>query len=456
MSFDLIIKNADVVLEYSTERYDIAVKDGKIEGILTPDNDEVDAISVIDAKGKHLLPGGIDTHSHFFEPGQSYREDFYHGTQAAAMGGYATVMDMPNTDPPVCDEETFAMKKQIFSRNAHVDYMIWGASLPGCFQNISRMQELGCPAFKAFISDAGPTFPKSDSLALLEGMTATEKAGSVFAVHAEDPDIVEGLRKRYENETWNLTMHEKARPWYAELSAINKAILFSGITGCPLHICHTSIPEGVELVNEARKNGADITIETCPHYLLCDIESVFKSGSYAVVCPPIRDHWRKEKMWEYVKDGSINYMGTDHAPYTKSDKAPDNLWDTPGGTPNIDVAIPMILEEGVKNRGISLSQMSAFISTNAAKRFGIYPKKGTIRLGSDADFMIVDMNRSWIYSRMKSYSKTKETEFPYEGRRIGCSVETTIVRGQVVYHDNKIHVKAGYGELVKPDCRQVR
>lgn len=449
MNFDLLIKNANVVFEDSVAVRHLAVKDGKFVGILEGEPSR-NAEYEIDAEGMYLLPGGIDTHSHFFDPGPTYREDFFHGTQAAAMGGYTTVMDMPNTNPPVDSETHFCQKNEHFAQNAHVDYVIWGASLPGKFQNIRRMRELGCPAFKAFLSDAGPTFPYSDSLALYEGMSAVRTAGGIFAVHAEDQDIVAKLRKRYQTEEWSLKAHDEARPWYSELSAISKAVFFSRLTGCPLHICHTSIPEGVELVNEQRRAGANVTIETCPHYLLCDYETIGVAGSFAAICPPIRNRERVEKMWAYVADGSIDYMGTDHAPYTWADKNPDNLWDAPGGSPNIDVAIPMILEEGIRKRGISLPRMAAFLSTNAAKRFGLYPQKGAIRIGSDADFILVDMDRKWIYSRENSLSKTKDTHFQYEGREIGCRIEATFVRGVAVYRGGNICVDAGYGNLVKP------
>ena len=160
MEFDLIIKNANVVFEDNVSMCHIGVKNGKIASVFSGE-DAYSGKNTIDAKGKYLLPGGIDTHSHFFEPGPTYREDFFHGTQAAAMGGYTTVMDIPNTDPPVDDEEHFKLKDEIFARNAHVDYMIWGAALTNKLHNIRRMKELGAPAFKTFTLDAGPTFPYS-------------------------------------------------------------------------------------------------------------------------------------------------------------------------------------------------------------------------------------------------------------------------------------------------------
>lgn len=446
MLFDLLIKNANVVFPNEVLKRDIAVNDGKIVGIF--EGVPVEGANVIDGTGRYLLPGAIDTHSHFFEPGPNYREDVFHGTRAAAAGGYTTVMDMPNTDPPVKDEETFRLKQEIFRRNAFIDYMLWGSSLPGGTENIRMLKKIGCSAFKAFVSDAGETFPRSDSLALYEGMCAVKEVGGIFCVHAEDPEIVGGLRKRYDIKPWNLRMHDAARPWIAELSAISKVLFFARVTGCPLHICHTSIPEGVDLIWEARKQGVDVTVETCPHYLLFDTESVESTGTYSLICPPIRSRERVEKMWKLLAEGKIDYMGTDHAPYTAADKNPVNLWDAPGGAPNIDIAVPAILDEGVNKRGLPITKISSFISGNAAKRFGLYPAKGVIRVGSDADLILVDMCADWTFSRINSYSKTRETGFAFEGRRLSVKVDTTILRGTVIYNQGEILGSGNTGKML--------
>ena len=446
MEYDLLIKNVNAVLEDEVKKADIAVYNEKIAGILEAGT-KAEARRVIDGAGRYLLPGGIDTHSHFFEPGPDYRENVYHGTQAAAMGGFTTVMDMPNTDPPVEDEANYEKKKNRFSETAHVDFFLWGAALPGKLDQIPRLKEAGISVFKAFTTYAGETYPCSGSCQIYEGMKMVHGINGIYAVHAENENIIAELRKRYETCPWSPELHDRARPWYGELAAINEVGFWSGITKCPLHICHMSIPEGAELVNKMRTFGADITIETCPHYLLCNYEDLADAGTFAMVNPPIRSRERMDRLWRFVADGSINYMGTDHAPYTWEDKHPQNLWDAPGGGPNIDIAIPMVLEEGIRNRGLNFLQMAKFFSTNAARRFGLYPKKGVIRTGADADFILVDMDRPWIHTRKNSFSKTRETGFPYEGRRIRCFVEATIVRGKIVYQEGEITTEAGYGRL---------
>lgn len=448
MKYDLLIENGTAVFEDRVCRCNVAVAAGQIKDFIEP-GVSVESRRRVDAEGLYVMPGAIDTHSHFFEPGPVYREDVYHGTMAAAAGGYTTVMDMPNTAPPVDTPEHFISKSKIFAENAVVDYMLWGASLPGKEEQIAALHRYGCPAFKAFVSNAGPDYPQSGSFALLKGMEAVKSVGGVFAAHAEDQNLVDGFTAALRKEPWSLKKHDAARPWIAELSAIHQLLFFARLTGCALHICHTSIPEGVELVNEARAKGVDVSIETCPHYLLFDNESIAHTGSYSLIAPPIRSRERVEKMWELVKNGSIDYIGTDHAPYTDEDKNPSDLWDAPGGSPNIDVAVPALLEEGIKRRGLTLSAMSALLSGNAARRFGLYPRKGVLRVGADADIMLINMDCNWVYSRKKSFSKTQATGFPYEGRKMSCRVERTFVRGREVFDGEKICCEPGSGKILR-------
>ena len=449
--YDLLIRDGYIVTPNDCQKGSIAISSGKIAAIL-PECTAIEAKHEIDATERYVMPGAIDTHSHFFEPGAEYREGFFHGTQAAASGGYATVMDMPNTEPPVSDIESFNLKYQRACKSSFIDFVIWGASLPNNIKNINELYKLGCPAFKAFTLDAGPTFQYSDSMNLYLGMKEVREVGGVFAVHAEDDSIVSYFREENGDFPWSPILHDQSRPYYAELTAINTALILAKVTGCPLHICHMSIPEGAELIKLARMaGGVDVTVETCPHYLVLNTENIINKGTYGMICPPIRNKERMEQLWNYIEDGTIDYIGTDHAPYTIEDKNPadGNLWNAAAGAPSIDIAVPLILTHAVKKRGISISRVAKLLSTNAAKRFGLYPRKGAISIGADADIMIVDMDKNWIYSRANSLSKTKATDFAYEGTELNCYVETTIVRGEIVYSEGKIIGAPGYGKLIK-------
>lgn len=455
MNCDLVIINGLLVLEDEVVRKNIGICDGKISSIFDEDYCEMDCIQArqtLDAKERYVMPGAIDTHTHFFEPGADYREDFAHGTRAAASGGFTCIMEMPNSNPAVVDADTFHLKKQLAAKGAVVDYAIWAGATADNQGNLEELKDLGCVAYKAFTLDAGPTFPYLNTEMEMEAMQKIAELDRVFGFHAEDPIVITELAKRYRNQLWNLKLHDQARPYYAELAAINQIILFSKETSCPVHICHVSIPEGAELIAKAKQDGVDITAESCSHYFLLNVEDDAKYDTYALIQPPLRKKERMEKLWDYLFDGSIDYLGTDHAPYTVEDKEPEDgdKWKVIGGAPSIDVAFPLMFDEAVLKRGMSPVQFAKLSATNAAKRFKLYPQKGSIRVGADADITIVDSHFPWKVDRSKSFSKTRNEKFPYQRRLVNCKVMTTIVRGRIVFDHDTIMVKGGYGQFVRP------
>lgn len=450
MKYDLVIVNGNLVLEDEVTKKNIGVIDGKIAAIFEGNDFEAD--KTIDANDKYIMPGAIDTHTHFFEPGADYREDFMNGTKAAASGGFTTIMEMPNSNPAVVDKVTFLLKKGLAEKGSVIDYAIWAGATATNIDKLDELKELGCVAFKGFTLDAGPTFPYLDTELEMQAMKKIVNLDRVLGFHAEDPIIIKKLAEKYKDLDWNLEIHDKTRPYYAELSAINQIILFSKETGCPVHICHLSIPEGAELIAKAKKDGVNITVESCSHYFLLNIEDHYKYDTYALIQPPIRNKERMEAMWEYLFNGTIDYLATDHAPYLEEDKEPadGNKWGVIGGTPSIDVAFPIMFDEAVLKRGMSPVQFAKLSSTNAARRFGLYPQKGSIKLGSDADLAIINPNTSYEIDRAKSFSKSKNTKFPYQGRKVNCKVETTLVRGKVVFDNDNIVIENGYGRMVRP------
>ncbi len=455
MKFDLIISNGLTVMETETGYMDIGICGEKIAAILPGDsgrNPRELADRVMDASGCYVMPGGVDTHTHFFEPGADYREDFYYGTMAAASGGFTTVMEMPNSNPAVTDPHSFLLKKGLAEKKAVVDFALWAGAVAGNEKEREQLKALGCAAFKGFTLDAGPSFPWLDTEGQMEAMSQISGMNRVLGFHAEDPAVVQGLRRRYSSQPWSLELHEKARPYYGELAAIQQIILFAKETGCPVHICHLSIPEGAELIRQAKAEGVDITAESCSHYFLLNTENASQFGTYGLIQPPLRNRERMERLWEYLFDGTIDYLGTDHAPYTEQDKEPEggSGWDAPGGAPSIDTALPLMFDEAVLKRGMSPVQFARLSATNGAKRFSLYPRKGSIHIGADADLILIDPSVTWEIDRKRSFSKTKNTRFPYQGRIVNCGVAATLVRGKVVYDHGKIVVQPGYGKFQRP------
>lgn len=453
MKYDLVIYNAKIVTEEEVFLGYICVSDGKITA-MGSDAPVYEAAQSLDAKGMLLLPGAIDTHPHFFEPGAEAREDLEHGTQAAASGGFTTILDMPNTpEHPVLDLEAFALKQERAERKALIDYAFWGAATPKNIEQFVPLHKQGCVGFKAFTVYAGSNYPFSDEYSQLKEMEKVASFHGIFGAHAEDRTLVNGFSNEHKEEPWSLAVHDASRPWIAELTAINTLLLYAEKTGCKLHICHMSIPEGAERIASARRMGVDVTVETCAHYLTLNYQDQAYLGTFAMINPPLRSRDRMERLWKYVLDGTIDYLGTDHAPYLLSDKLPPDgdLRKAACGAPEIDVAIPLILEEGVRNRKMPLQRFAAFTSTNAAKRFGLYPRKGILAVGADADFYLVDMDTNWTYSRKNSFSASKLDKFAHEGRTFHCRIVSTWVRGNAVYRDGVIKQKPGYGRMIRPE-----
>lgn len=448
--FSKRIKNGTLVLEHGCEKADLGIREEKIAAVLAPESD-LEGEEEIDASGLYVFPGGIDTHTHFFEPGADYREDWFCGTRAAASGGYTLVMEMPNSSPPVVDEKTFALKLDLAKRQSVVDFALWGGAIAGNQDELEALSRLGCIAFKGFTLDAGPEFLWLDHQQQVDAMEQVKKLGKVLGFHAEDAAVIAELKERYKNRPWDLCLHDQARPYYAELTAIENAIIFAEHTGCAIHICHLSIPEGAECIKRAKERGVDVTAESCAHYFTLNYEDNFASGTYGLIQPPLRSRKRMEKMWEYLEDGTIDYLGTDHAPYTQEDKEPKDGdgWKVMGGAPSIDIAYPLMVTEGVIKRGMKPHRLAALCAGNAARRFGLYPDKGAIRVGADADLVLMDLEHPWNYTRKNSFSKTRCTRFPYEGRELLCRVVSTFLRGKEIYHWGEIRAEAGYGKLVR-------
>ncbi len=449
--FDLVIKNGNIVLEDKCIKGNIYIKDEKIV-IISNQDLQVDVAEIIDATDKYVLPGGVDCHSHIWEPTvYDYREDFYTGSCAAASGGITTMIEMPLSTPPVKDKESF-MNRLKYAKKSILDYALWGALIDQSIENIRELNDLGCIGYKGFLSKASPEYPSVDDYFLLKGMDEISKVGSIVGLHAENSVIIDGLEKEFNKKGYNLgKYHEMSRPEISEIVAIQKALLFSEETGCRFHLCHLSSARAYSIIEEAKRKGIQVTVETCPHYLTLTVEDLEAKGGFAKCNPPVRSKENKDKLWELVKEGKIDCIGTDHTIYTDEDrlKHGNDIWSMPPGIGSSDLFIPLMIDEGHNKRNMDMVQIAKLTATNAAKIFGLYPQKGSIKIDADADLIIVDINEEWVYKGIKSYSKAKCINGPYEGKKIKSAVKKTILRGKTVFENGKITVDKG-GRLIKP------
>jgi allantoinase len=449
--FDTLIRGGTAIMENGAVQANIGIRDGRIAALLDPAV-PFEAEEVIEAGGLVVFPGLIDPHVHLWEPGPlSYREDFRHGSQASAAGGVTTLIEMPLSIPPVIDEASFRLKLDTATANSVVDFALWGGLIPRSIRELKHLHELGCIGFKAFMSYANDEYPHTPDHHLLEAMYEIAKFGGLVGVHAENADVVKYWSEKLERQgVRDADAYADGRPAVAELDAMQRVILFAGETGCRLHIVHMTVAEGGEMVNRAKARGVRVSNETCPHYLLFDKSALAEKGVFAKCNPPLRSAENREALWEQLFKGNIDCIGSDHGPYTDEEKTASggDIWSAPPGFGGIELILPTMISEGYHKRGLSLERIALLTSTNAAKIFGLYPRKGSIRVGSDADLVLADLNETWTYRGESSFSKTKTSHSIYDGVTFKGRVKTTLVRGRKVYDQAAIVVTPGYGEFI--------
>ena len=319
--YDLIVCSDTIVADYGIFSGAVIASKGKVVQILHSGEPLPEAARVIDATGKIVMPGCIDSHVHLWEPGQTHRDDFDHGTQSAAMGGITTLLEHPLSVPPVKNKEAFELKLDLAKKKSHIDFGLWGALVPDNLHNIAELKALGCVAFQGFISYANEDYPHIPDSVLYKAMQILKELDAITAVHAENADMVEAGEKymRSLGRTDPLA-HLESRESIVELEAINRAVFFAERTGARLHIVHMTIHEGAQLIKEAKQRGVRVTVETCPHYLVTDCRLLEKKGPFAKCTPPIRRPENTEKMWQYVLDGTLDFISSDHSIYTYEEK----------------------------------------------------------------------------------------------------------------------------------------
>ena len=442
---DLIIKNARIPQGDDTILTNILVKDEKIAGFV----DEItmlDAKNVIDANGNLTIPGCIDSHTHFMYQGFPHRENFLTGTAAAATGGVTTIIDMPCCSvPSVRSIEQLETKLGICSPQAIVDYAMWGGVTgedvrEGWLHNVKEQADYGVVAFKVYMTPSVPTYPRVTDPEMYECFKAVAKTGLPIGIHAENFAMCDFYVNKYKNEgrldgpAW-----AEARMELAEKVAIELGISFAEASGARLHIVHMSTGIGAKLVKDAKMRGIDVTSESCPHYLTLNYqESMSKYGPLAKIAPPLRTKKDNEEQWNGINDGSIDFIATDHAPYeieSEKHKEGMNIWTSFPGIPGVETMVPVIVSEGYNKGRISLSKLVDILSTNAAKHYGLYPKKGALNIGSDADFTIIDLDKEWTIDSKNMVSMCGYT--PLEGMKLKGKIDKTIVRGNLVYQDGE-------------------
>ncbi len=321
---------------------------------------------------------------HFNEPGRTHWEGFLTGSRALAAGGTTACAEMPlNAYPPTNDAESFDEKLALARASSLVDFALYGGLVPGNLDRLEELAERGVAGFKAFMSTTGTLdFQTADDLTLFEGMAKAAELGLPVLVHAENRAITDDLaRRRVGSLRTTMRDYLDSRPVVAELEAIGRAILLAEETGCSLHVVHVSTGRGVALVAAARERGADVTCETCAHYLVLTDEDAVDLGAVAKCAPPLRPKVELESLWDHVLAGNVEFVTSDHSPCPPDMKAGDDLFRAWGGISGCQSLPSVMLDEGHHARGLPLARIAALISGNVARRLR-FPRKGSLEVGS--------------------------------------------------------------------------
>lgn len=460
MKADLVIKNARVYREGDLFDGGIAVKDGRIVSV-SEDAFLPEALDTIDAKGMAVLPGVIDTHVHVRDPGHRERGTFASETRAAAAGGVTSFLEHPISSPPPYSPEILRRRREVAKPQSMVDYAFFGAAGSEFPEEVLKVAREGIVAFKTFLHQApegredefrGLTM--ADDGGIMDGFQSVAKTGLILTIHAENNDMIKRLigQFRAEGKT-GFEYHAKSRPPITEIESVEKLIRFAKEYGTRISIAHTSTPEAMELIQRAKAEGQDIYCETCPHYLFLTEEKIKELGPYAKGNPPLRDHARMEALWKYINNGLVDYIGSDHGPFLVSEKDSglEDIFKAAAGPAPIELTLPLMLT-AVRDGKLTLKRMVELLSENAARIFRLFPEKNGLRVGSDADIVVVDLEHEFVVDNKDLVTQSRDTTPMYNGFRLIGKPIHTVVRGRVVMRDRMIDETAhGWGKCLKPD-----
>jgi allantoinase len=482
--YDLLVRGARVVTPEGIRRADVGVADGRFARI-APEIAEA-AAETIHADGQYLFPGIIDSHVHFNEPGRTDWEGVASGSAALAAGGGTMFFDMPlNSLPPTIDAAAFALKRAAAERSSLVDFSLWGGLVPGNVDRLEELRDAGAIGFKAFMCDSGVgEFPAANASTLKAGMARAAALGCMVAVHAEDEFLARQRTQEQHAKGTGVRAWLASRPVELELTAIRSALDLAGETGCALHIVHVSSPAGITLALEARARGVNVSVETCPHYLLLTDEDVVRLGAVAKCFPILRTETVRLGLWEDVEQGRVDTIGSDHSPAPPEMKQAEDFFAIWGGISGCQHGFPLMISEALarasarlgppagttagqagsaqavatsaagarpadgRAEAMTLPRLAGLLAANVAKRFHLDATKGRVAEGFDADFILLETDAPHLLSNAELLYRHRQG--PYDGRRSGVRVARTVVRGRTVLTGGRVAGGNRSGQFVRP------
>jgi len=444
---DMVVSKGKVVIpRIGVKKQNIAVAEGKIVGLLDPSL-PVEADLFIDAKGNYVLPGVIEPHAHIGD------KDYLTETKSAAIGGVTTVLNHVRDVNSDDYDALYGKIKGMCEKQAYVDFSVhFGLITQTHLNNLDKyINKFGVTSFKFFMNYRGE---EGKHVGVIDGiddgfmfdcfLALGKYRNTPACVHAENIEIGWYLRTKLQKAgRSDLLAWEENKPDFTEAEAIRRALYLGEIANCPIYIVHLSSKKGLDEIREYRNRYRKICVETCPHYLTLTSDS--EIGVLGKTSPPLRYKEDVEALWQAVADGMIDTIGSDHVPRKKATKS-GTIWEASGGYPGVATLLPILLSEGFHKRGITIERIVELTSYNVAKAFNLYPQKGTIEVGADADFTIVDLDleKEVRWNELLSLSDYSI----YEGWKLKGWPIVTIVRGKVVMENGEIRGEQGYGKFI--------
>jgi dihydropyrimidinase len=453
----VLIKGGRIVTAADDYIGDVFVDNGTVAMI--GESLDVTADKVIDAAGKYVLPGAIDPHTHIemFFGGTTTCDDFTSGTVSAAFGGTTSLIDFcmqtpGDTFPQALEKyhEKIERAKPVIDVGFHIG--VTDLHTGGTLDDLARLPDEGVTSYKLFMAYKGAVMVDDDTL--FRAMLTASDSGALIMVHPENGDAIDIIVKNAvaEGKTEPI-WHARTRPMETEAEATNRAIQLARVAGCPLYPVHVSCQPAVEPIALAREKGWDVWGETCTQYLFVDESALdqpgFEGGKY-IYTPPPRPKEHQEHLWNAIRSDVLSVVSTDHCPFNWPEQKAINgqeFQKVPNGGPGIENRLHMLHHFGVREGRISLNRMVELTSTNVAKLFGLYPRKGTLAPGSDADIVVWDPEKRLTISASTHHSNVNYNLF--EGTEVQGAPEVVMVRGQVIVEDDELVAQPGAGQFIK-------
>jgi dihydropyrimidinase len=459
-SVNTLIRNGTVVTARETKAADVRIEGGRIKEV-GPGLAANSADQVIDATGMYVLPGGIDAHTHLDMPfgGTVSADDFETGTRAAAFGGTTTIVDFAIQARGTRMRDALDTWWKKAEGRATIDYglhMIVTDLGSSGLEDMDGMVNEGVASFKLFM--AYPNVLMVDDATIFKALSQTAKNGALICMHAENGSVIDVLIARALAEGKTAPVyHALTRPPLAEAEAVHRAIAMAEIAGAPVYIVHLTSEDALNQVREARDHGVPAFAETCPQYLLLSIDDLERpnfEGAKYVFTPPLRPKEHQPKLWDGLKHDQLQVVSTDHCPFCFADQkilGKDDFTKIPNGGPGIENRLQLIYHHGVNSGKLSLNRFVEIVSTAPARIFGLYPKKGEIAPGSDADVVVWDPNAAHTISASTHHMRVDYSMF--EGFEVRGNARTVLSRGEVIVDGGKFLGKAGRGNYLKRAAR---